>query len=77
MAKRKIRMLVSMVGPEISWQIGDELNLDEPLARALCAEPPEAPRAEPVGWKLTEKKMAQTATREQREKAVIETPDRR
>lgn len=50
MAKREIKMLVSMAGPDQSYDPGQTYKVDEPLAIALCTLPEDGPRAEPVGW---------------------------
>lgn len=73
---RKIRFLVSLAGNGHAYQIGEEAELVEWLAFAYCSEPVGDPRAEPVGWDLSDVKKKRGG-RKKPEAAVDETRETR
>jgi hypothetical protein len=74
MATKRIKMLTSLAGDAYVYNAGEEYEVEEPFARALCGEPPGDPRAEPVGWSLTGAKR-EKATRDKRETATAAAPE--
>lgn len=66
---KPIRMLTSLSGEGFSWATNEVVHVEEALAHALCLEPEDSPRAEPVDWELPDKPTS-SATREKRETAT-------
>jgi hypothetical protein len=79
MAKKtlKVKMLVSMAGPDESYEPGQEYDVSEHLARAFCTLPEDGPRAEPVGWSVDgeKPKRAPRVRKPKAETAAAATPE--
>jgi hypothetical protein len=75
MGKVKVRMLVSMAGPDDSYFPGQVYDVDAETAKAWCELPPESPRAEYV--EKPKPKRREAAAREKREKAVQPAAEKR
>jgi hypothetical protein len=63
MAKLKIKMRSSIGGESHTLNAGEEHEVEEELARALCTLPEHDPRAEPIGWEIEEQGRSTPAGR--------------
>lgn len=70
--KLRVRMLTSLSGGDVNLVVGQEYELPAKTAHSLCAEPVEAPRAEPVGWSVPGEAVAAAEKRAEVERARVE-----
>lgn len=67
-----VKMLTSLSGEGVSLVTGQTYELPAGFAHALCSDPVEAPRAEPVGWEVPGEAVAAAQKRFDADRARIE-----